>query len=265
MFETTGSRSQTAPTGSSSSHMLVKSSVELEQFHANLSSEEAERFAYLQARQTAQLIRQFENRQALQNIPECLPPTPAPRSHTLKRLRTANEQALIRLEQRTANTTENNTLYPKNKRQRKTEAASSAKATGSVARTDKRVMSERSWRKRLSSDEVREPQAESACPERFRESGGDTSGEWPDCPHILKISHVGPSQLTTNGSKSAFSTAGYNIAELEVDDLLINPTEEVPVYNAELPATPVPVELAGDCERTGAMHDEMVQVRTTEI
>ncbi|KAF8471070.1 hypothetical protein BDZ91DRAFT_760771 [Kalaharituber pfeilii] len=134
--------------------MLVKSSVELEQFHANLSMKKQ---SGLLTFKPVKLLNLFGSLKI--------------------RLRTANEQALIRLEQRTANTTENNTLYPKNKRQRKTEAASSAKATGSAARTDKRVIcsawvgSERawSWRKSLSSDEVREPQAESACPERFRQ------------------------------------------------------------------------------------------------
>ncbi|KAF8471068.1 hypothetical protein BDZ91DRAFT_846729 [Kalaharituber pfeilii] len=76
---------------------------------------------------------------------------------------------------------------------------------------------------------------------------------------------IGPLELASNGPDSGPLVTGYNVAELEVDDLLIsNPVRQVAVYKAELSAAPVPMELAADGVRTGSMCPEMLQVRTSE-
>ncbi|KAF8471066.1 hypothetical protein BDZ91DRAFT_791253 [Kalaharituber pfeilii] len=63
--------------------------------------------------------------------------------------------------------------------------------------------------------------------------------------HFQDIGHLGSSLLGSNGPNSGPSTAGPHGAELAAEDLMRNPREEVPVYKADLSATPVPVELAG--------------------
>ncbi|KAF8462769.1 hypothetical protein BDZ91DRAFT_826743 [Kalaharituber pfeilii] len=78
---------------------------------------------------------------------------------------------------------------------------------------------------------------------------------WP--PHFQDLDHLGSSELGSNGPNSVSPNAGNHVPAMAVDDLLISPTEEVPVYKAELSATPVPMELAGE-GRTGA-YPEMLQ------
>ncbi|KAF8471059.1 hypothetical protein BDZ91DRAFT_717549 [Kalaharituber pfeilii] len=77
--------------------------------------------------------------------------------------------------------------------------------------------------------------------------------------------HIGSLQLASNGPDSGPWVTGYNVAELEVDDLLIsNPVQEMAVHKAELSATPIPMELAVDGAGTGSMSPEMLQVWTSE-
>ncbi|KAF8471063.1 hypothetical protein BDZ91DRAFT_760766 [Kalaharituber pfeilii] len=85
--------------------------------------------------------------------------------------------------------------------------------------------------------------------------------------HLQEINHkniLDPSQLASKGPNSRPYPARRHVAELAVELQLTNRTEEVLVYNAELSATPAPVELPGEGAITGARYPEIVQIRATE-